>query len=60
MPQHEGSDVDAISRFTGDKERHLLCDREAGKAMYIDARIREHPQTSWDETGNVITKVSPQ
>ena len=55
-----GSDVDAISRFTSNDTRHLLCDREAGKAMYIDARTIQPPQRSWDETGDVITKVSPQ
>ena len=60
FPLHEGSDVDAISRFTNAETRHLFCDKEAGKAMYIDAREIQQPQRSWDETGDVVSKVSPQ
>ena len=42
-----------------------LCGLDAGRAMYIDARAmplrsQGNKQLPWDETGDVLTKVSPQ
>ena len=32
---------------------------EKGNALYIDARTVDNGQKPWDETGDLISKVSP-
>ena len=58
--------MDSISRIAKKtKQLTALCGIDAGRAMYIDARAmpshqQGNKQLPWDETGDVLTKVSPQ
>ena len=60
--------MDSITRIadkTGEDYMDALCGIDAGRAMYIDARAmpgrgQGPKQLPWDETGDVLTKVSPQ
>ena len=59
--------MDEITRIAkvADAYKSRLCSMDAGRAMYIDARAmpgrkQGYEQLPWDETGDVMTKVSPQ
>ena len=59
--------MDEITRIAkvADAYKSRLCSMDAGRAMYIDARAmpgrrQGYQQLPWDETGDVMTKVSPQ
>ena len=61
------SDMDSITRIAKQSPKYMsdLCGLDAGRAMYIDARAmplrsQGNKQLPWDETGDVLTKVSPQ
>ena len=67
MQYNTKSDVDSITRISKktNKYNSALCGLDAGRAMYIDARAmpgngQGNRQLPWDETGDVLTKVSPQ
>ena len=53
-------DLDAIDRFRDQNYYKQLCEKESGRAMYIDARTVKNGMIPWDETDDVLTKVSPQ
>ena len=60
-----GSDIDPMfSHFEGNVRN--VCGRrgrtaktQKGNALYIDARTVDKGQKPWDETGDLISKVSP-
>ena len=57
--------ITRIAKQTAGKYLSALCGLDAGRAMYIDARAmpsrsQGNKQLPWDETGDVLTKVSPQ
>ena len=67
MQYNTKSDMDSITRISKKTDKYMsaLCGLDAGRAMYIDARAmpgngQGYKQLPWDETGDVLTKVSPQ
>ena len=60
-----GSDIDPIYSHTAiDENIHDICGRrnkipQKGNALYIDARTIDKGQKPWDETGDLLNKVSP-
>ena len=54
MFSHFGSNVRDLCGSRG-KAKSI----EKGNALYIDARTVDNEQKPWDETGDLISKVSP-
>ena len=60
IAKYEESDIDPIFSHTGNERD--VCHKKKGDALYIDARVnakRPKDMIPWDETDDVLTKVSP-